>query len=114
MARPGMSMVTRPMPSAPMLEGEGVLACLRRHGVASDQTRSMMVAMPMPAPTHRVASAVDLPRALQLVQGGAQDHGAGGAQRVAHGDGAAVDVDAVERDAQVARRLHAARWRRPR
>ena len=32
--------------------------------------------------------------ALELVEGGAEDHRAGGAERVAHGDGAAVDVDA--------------------
>src|SRR5690606_23142980 len=39
--------------------------------------------------------------ALQLVDHGAGDHGAGGAQRVAHGDGAAVDVQLLVRDVQV-------------
>src|SRR5712691_10781038 len=31
--------------------------------------------------------------AFQFVEHGAEDHGAGGAERMAHGDGAAVDVD---------------------
>src|SRR5258708_38632842 len=42
---------------------------------------------------------------LELVEHGAQDHGAGGAQRMAHGDGAAVHIDLVVRhleDLQVA------------
>ena len=39
--------------------------------------------------------------AMQLVDQRVQDHRAGGAQRVAHGDGAAVDVDLVVRHAHV-------------
>ena len=54
----------------------------------------MMVAAPMPEPMQSVASAVSLVGALELVERGAEDHRAGGAERVAHGDGAAVDVDA--------------------
>ena len=53
----------------------------------------MIVAVPMPAPMQSVTSAVSLPRALELVEHGAEDHRAGGAERMAHGDGAAVDVD---------------------
>src|SRR5699024_2513084 len=39
--------------------------------------------------------------AVQLVDGGAGDHGAGGAERVAHGDGAAVDVELLVGDAEL-------------
>src|SRR5689334_8257078 len=39
--------------------------------------------------------------ALELVDHGACDHGAGGAQRVAHRDGATVDVELLVRDVQV-------------
>ena len=64
----------------------------------SDQTRSMMVAVPMPAPTHRVDERGVEIAPFQLVQHGAQDHGAGGAERMAHGDGAAIHIDLVVRD----------------
>ena len=57
------------------------------------QTRSMMVAVPMPPPVHIVIRAVVLSCALELVEGGLDEHGAGGADGVAEGDGAAVDVD---------------------
>src|SRR4029079_13305213 len=43
--------------------------------------------------------------ALQLVDQGAEDHRAGGAERVAHGDGAAVDVGLLVGDPHV---LHVA------
>src|ERR1700761_626322 len=39
--------------------------------------------------------------ALQLVDHGSGDHGAGGTQRVSHRDGAAVDVELLVRDVQV-------------
>src|SRR6201986_3182270 len=39
--------------------------------------------------------------ALELVDHGAGDHGAGGAQRVAHRDGATVDVELLVGDVQV-------------
>src|SRR6185437_13416652 len=39
--------------------------------------------------------------ALELVDERAQDHPAGGAERVAHGDGATVDVDLVQVEAHV-------------
>src|ERR1700748_3522087 len=39
---------------------------------------------------------------LELVDQRAQDHAAGGAERVTHGDGAAVDVDLVHVEAHVA------------
>src|SRR4051794_2771303 len=41
-------------------------------------------------------------RAVQLVDERAEDHAAGSAQRMAHGDGAAVDVDLLEVQAHVA------------
>src|SRR5699024_10636448 len=39
--------------------------------------------------------------AFEFVEDGAQNHGTGGAERVAHGDGSAVDVDLLMRNAQV-------------
>src|SRR5699024_4063038 len=38
---------------------------------------------------------------FKFVEDGAQNHGTGGAERVAHGDGSAVDVDLLMRNAQV-------------
>src|ERR1700687_5733361 len=38
---------------------------------------------------------------LELVDHGSGDHGAGGAQRVAHRDGAAVDIELLVGDVQV-------------
>ena len=55
----------------------------------------MMVAVPMPAPMQSVTSAVFEVAALELVEHGAEDHRAGGAERMAHGDRAAIDVDLV-------------------
>src|SRR5690349_696075 len=43
---------------------------------------------------------------LELVDEGAEDHRAGGAERVAHGDGAAVDVGDLRGDAHVAHEAH--------
>ena len=57
----------------------------------------MIVAVPMPAPMQSVTSAVVELAPLQLVEHGAEDHRAGRAQRMAHRDGAAVDVDLVVR-----------------
>src|SRR6185437_11995966 len=45
--------------------------------------------------------AVALLLALELIDERAQDHAAGGAEGVAHGDGAAVDVDLVHVPAHV-------------
>src|SRR4051794_18726555 len=45
------------------------------------------------------------PPPLELVERGAEEHGAGGSQRMAEGDGAAVDVHPLGCDAQVAHRL---------
>src|SRR6476620_4236721 len=42
----------------------------------------------------------------ELVDEGAEDHRAGGAERVAHGDGATVDVGHVMADAHVAHEPH--------
>src|SRR3954451_1138327 len=50
--------------------------------------------------------AAALALALQLVDERAQDDGAGGAQRVAHGDGAAVDVGDVVADPHVLHEAH--------
>ena len=52
-----------------------------------------MVAAPMPEATQSVARPGFLARALQLVEQGADDDRAGGAERVAHGDGAAIHID---------------------
>ena len=49
----------------------------------------------MPAPMHSVTSASDLVGALQFVERGAENHRAGRAERMAHRDGAAVEVDLV-------------------
>src|SRR5690606_7571006 len=43
---------------------------------------------------------------LEFVEDDADDHGAGGAQRVAHRDGAAVDVGDLVRDAHVLHEAH--------
>src|SRR5690606_33707367 len=43
--------------------------------------------------------------ALQLVEQGGEDDAAGGAQRMAHGNGAAIDVDLLLRDPQVLHEL---------
>ena len=53
----------------------------------------MIVAVPMPAPMHSVTSAGRQVAPLELVEQRAEDHRAGRAERMAHGDGAAVDVD---------------------
>ena len=53
----------------------------------------MMVAVPMPAPMQSVTSPVDEIAPLQFVDQRAEDHRAGGAERMAERDGAAVDVD---------------------
>ena len=58
--------------------------------------------MPMPPPTHIVSRPNCLVLGLQAVDQRAGDAGAGHAERVADGDGAAVDVELVEVDAQVA------------
>ena len=59
-------------------------------------------ATPMPPPTQRVARPLLRARALHLVQQGGQDARAGRADRVADGDGAAVDVDLGRIEAQLA------------
>ncbi len=89
--RPGMSQVASAMPSASIVEAE--IGEVHGDLLPPPQTRSMMVAVPMPAPMHSVTSAVRLAGALQLVERRAEDHRAGRAERMAHGDGAAVDVD---------------------
>ena len=61
-------------------------------------TRSMIVAVPMPAPMQSVTSAVVEIAPLQFVEHGAEDHRAGRAERMAHRDRAARNVDLVVRD----------------
>ena len=51
----------------------------------------------MPPPMHSVTRPVGLVAALELVEDGAEQHAAGGAERVAEGDRAAVDIDLVAR-----------------
>ena len=53
----------------------------------------MIVAVPMPLPMQSVTRAVARSRAFELVEHRAEDHRPGRAERVAHGDRAAIDVD---------------------
>ena len=62
---------------------------MHRHG---SYTRSMMVAVPIPAPTQRVTSAVLLPRRSSSSSTVPSEHSPGSAERMTHRDGAAVDV----------------------
>ena len=63
--------------------------------------RSMIMAMPWPPPTHIVSRPNVLVGVLQAVDQRGHDAGAGHAERVTEGDGAAVDVELVHRDAEV-------------
>ena len=56
-------------------------------------TRSMIVAVPMPAPMQSVTRAGREVAPLEFIEQRAEDHGAGGAERMAQRDGAAIDVD---------------------
>ena len=53
----------------------------------------MMVAVPMPLPMQRVTSAVERSRRSSSSSTVPEQHRAGRAERVAHGDGPAIDVD---------------------
>ena len=64
----------------------------------------MTMAMPWPPPTHMVSRPIVLSCQLQRVDQGAGDPGAGHAERVADRDRAAVDVQLLQRDAQLAGR----------
>ena len=68
--------------------GTPVLSVFRAHGARSTST-----AMPMPPETQSVAMPRRCPRAAMPCEQGDDDAGAGGADRVAEGDGAAVRVD---------------------
>ena len=61
----------------------------------------MIVATPMPPPTHSVHQCPFRGAAPQLVDHGRDEHRAGGAERVAHRDGAAVDVHVLLGQVQV-------------
>ena len=87
---------------------------LRPRGVATTQIRSRTVPVAIAPPAHIEISAVDGVAALELVQRGGDQAGAGGADRVAEGDRAAVDVDLVQVDAGAARPRTARRTRTPR
>ena len=63
----------------------------------------MMVPVPRPPPQHMVTSAVAAVGALELVQRLGDEDGAGAAERVAEGDGAAVGVDLGQVGAELAR-----------
>ena len=89
--RPGMSQVASAMPSASTSKRKFVKSHDRSPSLA--QTRSMIVAVPMPAATQSVTSAVRLAGPLEFVEHGAENHAAGRAERMAHRDRAAVDVD---------------------
>src|SRR5690242_10299488 len=75
-------------------------------GKKSESGRDVSDALDDGGHTHAAADAQGDQRvtgvaALQLVDHGAGDHGTGGTQRVAHGDGAAVDVQLLVRDLQI-------------
>ena len=65
------------------------------------QRRSRMVPVPRPPPQHMVTRPVAPPVRSQLVHGLGEQDGAGAAERVAEGDGAAVGVDPVEVGAEL-------------
>ena len=67
--------------------------------------RSMMIAGAMPPAAHIVISAVAAVGALELVEGGADQDRAGGADGMTEGDRTAVDVDLVAVDVEVADEL---------
>ena len=60
----------------------------------------MIVAVPMPPPMHKGDERRALAGALEFVERGAEDHRAGRAERMAHGDRAAVDVDLARVDVE--------------
>ena len=64
--------------------------------------RSRTVPVAIAPPAHIEISAVGLVAALELVEGGGDQAGAGGADGVAERDGAAVDVDEVQVDVVLA------------
>ena len=78
------------------------------------QMRSSTVAMPWPPPMHCVASAYLPALALQQRSRLAGDARAGGAQRMAERDRAAVEIDLVQVEAEIARCRPATGWRTPR
>ena len=65
----------------------------------------MMMAGAMPPPAHIVTRPTCLSGALELVEDGADEDGAGRADRVAERHGAAVDVDLVAVEVEVAHEL---------
>ena len=85
--RPGMSQVRQAMPSW----STSNLKLARSIG----QTRSMMVAVPIPAPMQSVTRAVACWRRSSSSRTVPEQHRARGAERVAERDRAAVDVDPV-------------------
>src|SRR5262249_38597337 len=92
MDRPGMSQISVTMPSASFSTRMLVMDCY--------STETRLHAVDDGGGAH---AGTDAQRgkagghvaALHLVEQGAQDHGAGRAQRVSHGDGAAVHIDLV-------------------
>ena len=73
------------------------------------------MAMPWPPPTHIVSRPKRAcPVVLEAVDQRGHDAGAGHAERVAEGDGAAVDVELVPVDAEVLGRRDAPGRRTPR
>ena len=74
----------------------------------------MMVAVPMPPPVHMVIERGLLVGPLELVEGGLDEHAAGGADRVAERHRAAVDVDLPGVEVELADRLQHHRRRTPR
>ncbi len=70
--------------------------------VGARQMRSMIVAVPMPAPTQSVQQRGIEVAALELVERGAEDHRAGRAERMAHRDRPAVHVHLVVRHVHLA------------
>ena len=66
------------------------------------QTASKTVARPWPTPTHMVAMPYLAAAAAQLADEGGGEAGAGAAEGVAEGDRAAVDVELLLVDAELA------------
>src|SRR5271166_1279557 len=95
--RPGMSQVTSAMPSASVSKRKLVRFILR--------LRSASDAFDDRGGAHAAADAKGDERGalagpLEFVERGAEDHCAGRAERVAHSDGAAVDVDLARVDVE--------------
>src|SRR5271169_4277649 len=83
--RPGMSQVMTVMPSSPRARVRFAMAAPSH---ALDDRRG-----PHPGADAQGDEGGAEPGPIQFIEGGAEDHGTGRAERMAHRDGAAIDVD---------------------